>query len=653
MLGLIIYSLINFAYFEIFNTFLELSVKRVGAVNEPLLALLKDFYLIVPRYVYVLGLLLLGSSILVLIFQSRSLRNYHRQLDFYSQKIDFLKEAQRGRYNFFRFGLVSGFIFVNLLFGVLAITTRHEVLAESGDRQVYLSKIGLLGHLFYSTYDVAASKIENIWPTKTKSIQTSSLNIFEQIGIAKERLADLGGAMSTSTKVKTPKFDKPNIIFYQMESVGAWALKQEPTPMPFLASLIKNNLSVDKFYSNSCTTNNAEFASMCGFYPESYGPMSDLYAGNNYYCLPGVLKERYGYTTAMFHANDPAFWNRTILAPKWGIDNMYFTPTYKVRASDMEVVSDMVAKMATATSPTFNYFVSFLTHAPHEQKLIDFYRSSAGLDIKPYTQPLNIDGQVSTDETTIRNYFGFLSAEDAVIKQMFAELETKNLLQNTIVVLYTDHRYYPFAVGGNELKRLEDFNLLPFVIYLPEKYTGQNKHLASQVDIAPTIMNLLEGADYKLPASFIGRSLFDQRQNDFVINKCLGEVVFANNDIVVKKDLTLNKFTTVANLNEFAQFKISDYQKNLETLIDLTDRAVQNNLLGMSREASSTVGANSVSRVLDLNQLTDTDKDGLSDMREKAMGTDRKNPDTDGDGYLDGEEVLNGYNPLGEGRLSK
>jgi len=46
-----------------------------------------------------------------------------------------------------------------------------------------------------------------------------------------------------------------------------------------------------------------------------------------------------------------------------------------------------------------------------------------------------------------------------------------------------------------------------------------------------------------------------------------------------------------------------------------------------------------------LNQL-DWDKDGLSDDLELKFGTDLKNADSDNDGYLDGEEVNSGYNPL-------
>ncbi|MBI4599715.1 hypothetical protein HY732_02215 [Candidatus Uhrbacteria bacterium] len=42
----------------------------------------------------------------------------------------------------------------------------------------------------------------------------------------------------------------------------------------------------------------------------------------------------------------------------------------------------------------------------------------------------------------------------------------------------------------------------------------------------------------------------------------------------------------------------------------------------------------------------DTDKDLLADQDEKQFGTDPGNPDTDGDGFIDGLEIENYYNPL-------
>ncbi|MFA5317976.1 MAG: hypothetical protein WC323_00660 [Patescibacteria group bacterium] len=75
-----------------------------------------------------------------------------------------------------------------------------------------------------------------------------------------------------------------------------------------------------------------------------------------------------------------------------------------------------------------------------------------------------------------------------------------------------------------------------------------------------------------------------------------------------------------------------------------------------------------------LEEITDSDKDGMTDGEEKRLGTDPNssdtdgdglfdreeirvyktdpiNPDSDGDGYSDGAEVKNGYNPNGQGKL--
>lgn len=51
--------------------------------------------------------------------------------------------------------------------------------------------------------------------------------------------------------------------------------------------------------------------------------------------------------------------------------------------------------------------------------------------------------------------------------------------------------------------------------------------------------------------------------------------------------------------------------------------------------------------------IIDNDGDGLPDDTEKRIGTDPNNPDSDNDGYSDGDEVKNNFNPLGTGGFSK
>ena len=48
----------------------------------------------------------------------------------------------------------------------------------------------------------------------------------------------------------------------------------------------------------------------------------------------------------------------------------------------------------------------------------------------------------------------------------------------------------------------------------------------------------------------------------------------------------------------------------------------------------------------------DRDNDCLIDEEELSFDTDDQVADTDGDGFLDGLEVLSGYNPLGDGELA-
>lgn len=47
--------------------------------------------------------------------------------------------------------------------------------------------------------------------------------------------------------------------------------------------------------------------------------------------------------------------------------------------------------------------------------------------------------------------------------------------------------------------------------------------------------------------------------------------------------------------------------------------------------------------------ISDSDRDGLSNWEEQIYGTDPNKADTDGDGYLDGEEILSRHDPLKKG----
>ena len=87
----------------------------------------------------------------------------------------------------------------------------------------------------------------------------------------------------------------------------------------------------------------------------------------------------------------------------------------------------------------------------------------------------------------------------------------------------------------------------------------------------------------------------------------------------------------------------------MRRVVARSDRLLKQNLLGRTAEDEELMRAATIRN----DAVTDSDGDGLSDLREKAMGTDRLNPDSDGDGFADGVEVTSGFDPAGEGKAEE
>lgn len=125
-------------------------------------------------------------------------------------------------------------------------------------------------------------------------------------------------------------------------------------------------------------------------------------------------------------------------------------------------------------------------------------------------------------------------------------------------------------------------------------------------------------------------------------------------------------------IKEQARTKTEDVLKNnLQKNISVRDLQTSlvssslNNFLPLSEEISKEVFLASAESYTALQAdgkldflsnvvlVFDTDADALSDDLELYYGTDLNDPDSDSDGYLDGQEVANNYNPLGAGALNK
>lgn len=149
--------------------------------------------------------------------------------------------------------------------------------------------------------------------------------------------------------------------------------------------------------------------------------------------------------------------------------------------------------------------------------------------------------------------------------------------------------------------------------------------------------------------------------NEMMKSDCLDELKMQ----IAFSDKDLKKCSEISS-EGIARFCVAELskEKNAEDCKELTAQSLNTDCLttinyqaakiaknaNLCREIPDRmVMSNCLSEILDIDNLSDADGDGLKFFEEILNGTDPDKPDSDGDGYLDADEVSAGYNPTGEG----
>lgn len=586
------YSLISFLHFSVFKTFLSFSVGSELSAYA-LWTTIVDFYYLVPVDIYAIsGLWLIFFTIPVFI----SSRKKSLQPQFCGTPI-----VHRRRYIPSISSGISTLI-ICLCLGTIYVGVSHyreHPKEKWWDQTAYYGDNGLFGFIY--------GQLFSYWQETSKSVDVA----FAQELIQESQSSSTSTQDSAIQKVdETPKtpFDyiemyidtllsspseelliphvssTPHIIVYQLESIDSWIFGSDPHPMPFLKQLMENNIHVDHFLANGCHTIDAEFATMCSFYPHSKGAISSQASDNNFYCLPSILNNAYGYRTSVFHSNKSDFWNRGVLMKKWGINDYYFVPEFPFpRYSDDKVIERAVDYISSSSTPSFSYIISYTSHAPHTSREMEWNKKYNAINITPYEGTIDPLAEKSVEldkEGDIRAYIGFAQEIDRDIAHLFDLLSEKKLLKNTIVVIATDHRYYNFK-DTTDSQSFFYYNELPFMIYVPggEQPTPSVRQYASHIDIAPTLLNIIEGESYQKPQQFIGESLFDSAHPNHAYLKCLGQVNFASPEIVISGNNMLNVYQDIFRSDQVSEVQKDLMIRNINTLSHYTNSLIDANLL--------------------------------------------------------------------------
>jgi hypothetical protein len=122
-----------------------------------------------------------------------------------------------------------------------------------------------------------------------------------------------------------------------------------------------------------------------------------------------------------------------------------------------------------------------------------------------------------------------------------------------------------------------------------------------------------------------------------------------------KSSVTINQEPSIIKENQPSQTnQIPENQNPIATGTEMTTLPTGEEIATTTVATTTVENASSTSEETNLSLRigADSDNDGLTDAEEIILGTSTSAPDTDGDGYLDGSELISLYNPVGAGKIN-
>jgi len=312
-------------------------------------------------------------------------------------------------------------------------------------------------------------------------------------------------------------FEGKNVIAVMMESMDTWMIDEETTPT--LHYLLKNGIHFTNYnapFFGSGFTFGAEFAFNTGhFTPVAAVSASNFSTHSFPYALPRLFKEA-GYTVNSFHFNSPEFYNRGIMHKSFGYNKYNSFGEFGLTGVEAELDSnilknDLLYEKMTESVPFFNFLVTYSAHLPY---LGDDPKLLLAKEYRP--------DMISADEDEERNNIRILAADtDSFFRQLLERLEADGLLDDTVIVAYTDHYAYGVSKDGAEKNWKGDTlsYTVPAFIYAhgtkPEKIAKP----MMTIDWAPTLVNLF---GLKTDAKYIGGDIFSPDNSGFALFETWG-----------------------------------------------------------------------------------------------------------------------------------
>lgn len=322
---------------------------------------------------------------------------------------------------------------------------------------------------------------------------------------------------TTNFKKTSTSITEKNIILILVESLDSWLLSYENgKATPFLNSL-KNDSSTIFIRNvlpqiNHGRSADAQLIIHTGLLPVFNNSVANLYAKQYYPSIAEAIAKTHNSLTIM--GNSATFWNQKTMNLSYHIDSLLSIESLK---------KDELIGMGISDESVFKQSANILskTKKPFYCQIVTL-SSHDGIEFKDAKSNLHFPANFTEDT---KGYIKSIQYVDKSIKKFINLLKQKNIYENSIIIITGDHdgpyrdvisKAYPNIF--NKLEISNKIAFVPFFIINSGKKFSQLPHqVMGQIDIYPTILNLLNENNYFWKG--MGESLFSSTPPTFAISK--------------------------------------------------------------------------------------------------------------------------------------
>ena len=371
-----------------------------------------------------------------------------------------------------------------------------------------------------SRYVKSSSQADLVLNTPFAIIRTISSNNFKKENFVTK--AQIDSVIVPVKQYKNNLPTKPNVVIFILESNGREYFgsfnKNEKIPnykgyTPFVDSLAQHSLIFTNAYSNGWKSIHAVSSVLAGIPSFKDAFTSSPFPKQKTTSLISTLKS-IGYSASFFHGAPNGSMGFLGYTNILGVDNYYGKTEYDNDA-------DFDGVWGIWDEPFFQYFNKTIS-AKKQPFMATLFSVSSH---EPYKIPEKYNGKFPKGDANIHQCIGYT---DFALKQFFNKARHESWFKNTIFVLVGDHGNTVFY---DEYKKELNRNAVAMMIYSPdEKYKGVNTDFAQQIDIYPTILDMI---GYEKPFRSWGRSLVGTTKNPpFVIKYAQNVYQYMSGDYV-------------------------------------------------------------------------------------------------------------------------